>query len=78
MIRELDTVVLTRDVPEHGIEKGDVGAVVHRYEPGRSYEVEFVTAEGKTIAVLTLTSEDVRLMSGDEILHARGLVSLQG
>jgi len=78
MIRELDTVVLTRDVPEHGLEKGDVGAVVHRYKSELSYEVEFVTAEGKTLAVLTLTSEDVRLMSGDEILHARGLVSLQG
>ncbi len=27
MIQELDPVVLTRDVPEHGLEKGDVGAV---------------------------------------------------
>ncbi len=77
MIGELDTVVLTRDLPEYGLEKGDVGAVVHCYDPGHSYEVEFVTAEGKTIAVLTLTEQDVRLMSGDEILHARGLVSLQ-
>ena len=35
------------------IKKGDIGAVVYRYEASASYEVEFVTAEGKTIAVLT-------------------------
>ncbi|MBI2163747.1 MAG: DUF4926 domain-containing protein [candidate division NC10 bacterium] len=28
MIRELDTVVLTHDIPEHGLKRGDVGAVV--------------------------------------------------
>jgi hypothetical protein len=29
VIRELDTVVLTRDVAEHGRKRGDIGAVVH-------------------------------------------------
>ena len=75
MIKELDTVVLTRDVPECSLKKGDIGAVVYRYEASASYEVEFVTAEGKTIAVLTLGKDDVRLMSGDEILHVRGPVT---
>ncbi len=28
MIRNLDTVVLTCDLPEHGLRRGDVGAVV--------------------------------------------------
>lgn len=73
MIGEHDTVVLTRDVPEYGLEKGDVGAIVYRYESRHAHEVEFVTAEGRTIAVLTLTKEDVRLMCDDEIPHARGL-----
>jgi len=40
MIRELEMVVLTRDVPEHGLKKGDVGAVVHRYADGVAFEVE--------------------------------------
>ncbi len=75
MIRELDTVVLTRDVPEPGLKKGDVGAVVHRYAEGRAFEVEFVTAEGKTVAVLTLTEADIRPMRSGEILHARELAS---
>ena len=36
-IEELDVVVLARDVPEHGLCKGDVGTMVHRYANGRAY-----------------------------------------
>ena len=75
MIRELETVVLTRDVPEYGLRKGDVGAVVHQYKDGGAFEIEFVTAEGKTVAVLTLTEADIRPMVSGEILHARVLAS---
>jgi hypothetical protein len=73
MIQELDTVVLNRDVPAHGLTKGDVGAVVHCYSDHEAFEVEFVTAEGKTVAVLTLTERDIRPMGPSEILHAREL-----
>jgi hypothetical protein len=73
MIRELETVVLLRDVPEHDLKSGDVGAVVHRYDTGKAFEVEFVTAQGKTLAVLTLTESDVRPVRGSEILHVREL-----
>jgi hypothetical protein len=52
-----------------------VGAVVHRYADRGAFEVEFVTAEGKTVAVLTLTEEDIRPMGSGEILHARELAS---
>ena len=75
MIGELETVVLTRDVPEYALRKGDVGAVVHRYTDRVAFEVEFVTAEGKTVAVLTLTEADIRPMVSGEILHARVLAS---
>ena len=73
MIRELDTVVLKRDIQEQGLTQGDVGAVVHRYRDRGAFEVEFVTAEGKTVAVLTLAPGDIRPMHGGEILHARAL-----
>jgi hypothetical protein len=71
MIKELDTVVLTRDIAKHGLVEGDIGVVVHCYADGAAYEVEFITAEGRTIAVLTLNLNDVRLMSSREILHVR-------
>lgn len=68
-------MVLSRDMPEYGLEKGDSGAVVHVYSAGKEYEVEFVTAEGKTVAVLTLSELDIRLMRPHEIPHARELES---
>jgi hypothetical protein len=71
MIRELDTVVLKHDIQEHRLKKGDLGAVAHCYGNGEAFEVEFVTAEGKTVALLTLTLADIRPMSSKEILHVR-------
>jgi hypothetical protein len=73
MTHELDLVALTRDIPEQGLQPGDVGAVVHCYQDGAAMEVEFVTAAGSTIAVLTLASADVRAMQGEQILHVREL-----
>ncbi len=29
----LDTIVLDRDLPDHGLRRGDLGAVVEVYEP---------------------------------------------
>jgi len=71
MIKELDTVVLAKDLNEHRLTRGDVGVVVNVYEGGKAYEVEFVTGEGKTIAVVTLPSGDVRPMQRADILHVR-------
>lgn len=73
MIDELDTVVLTRDVPEHALAEGDLGTVVFRYPDGDAFEVEFITADGNTVAVLTLDDADVRSLADGEILHARRL-----
>jgi hypothetical protein len=72
-IEELDTVVLLHNVESHGLERGDIGAVVHRYSSGDAYEVEFVTGEGETVAVLTLSDDEIRPMAQREILHARAL-----
>lgn len=66
-------VVLTRDFPEHGLKTGDVGTVVHRYRGGEGYEVEFITGEGDTVAVLTASDSDLRPLASAEILHVREL-----
>lgn len=71
MIDELDTVALTRDLPEQGLACGDLGAVVHVYQDRRAYEVEFVTLTGATLAVVTLEASDVRPLRDREIAHAR-------
>lgn len=71
MIQELDSVVLTIDLPEYGLERGDIGAVVlvHRNDAG--YEVEFVTLDGGTVAVVSLFPSQVRSIRQGEIAHAR-------
>jgi hypothetical protein len=53
--------------------QGDIGAVVHSYKDETAFEVEFVTADGETVALLTLTREDVRPIGGREVLHVREL-----
>lgn len=68
----LETVVLRRDVTEHDLQRGDLGTIVERYETG-GLEVEFLTANGRTQAVLTLEPGDVRKIQPDEVLSVRAL-----
>ena len=72
-MNEHDTIVLERALPEHGLEAGDVGAIVHVHGNGNAFEVEFVAGSGSTIAVVTLAAEDVRPVATSEILHVRNL-----
>lgn len=75
MIGELETVALTESLPDRGLVEGDLGAVVHVYPGGQSFEVEFVTAGGETVGVLTLTIDQIRPLRPREILHVRELAS---
>jgi Domain of unknown function (DUF4926) len=49
----LDVVALLRDVPSHGLRRGQVGTVVERYKSGR-FEIEFADGNGQTVAMVTL------------------------
>ena len=75
MLQELDLVVLTRDIVDYQLQGGDVGTVVRRYAEGAAFEVEFVTAAGASVAVLTLAPSDIRSFQAREILHARELAA---
>lgn len=66
----LDVVVLETDVPAHGLKRGDLGAVVDVYEPD-GLEVEFVTASGKTEALLSLNTRDVRAVGDNDLVAVR-------
>ena len=73
MIKEAEIIVLTRDMPDCKLKIGDIGTVVHRYKEEIAFEVEFVNAEGETIAVLTLDKDSIRPITGKKILHVRSL-----
>lgn len=66
----LDTVVLATDLPEYGLRQGDLGAVVQIYEPD-GLEVEFVTASGKTEALVTLNVSSVRPVMDNDLVAVR-------
>jgi hypothetical protein len=71
MIKELDQIVLAADLPEAALQKGDVGTVVLIHEGEKGYEVEFMTLDGETVAVVTLLAEQVRSIAPREIANAR-------
>jgi hypothetical protein len=75
MIKEHDCVVLTTNVPEEGLEAGDVGTVVHIHKGGEGYEVEFVTLTGETVAIITLLAGQVRPLNRRDLAHTRELAS---
>lgn len=70
-MKELDLVVLTQDRLEEHLRAGDIGTVVLVHQAGAGYEVEFSTLGGRTLAVVTLTSDKVRPVGDREIAHAR-------
>ena len=73
MIKEHERVVLRTPLSSEGPEAGDVGTVVHVYNDGQAYEVEFVTLDGHTAAVVTLEASQVRPVGRLDITHAREL-----
>ncbi len=73
MIEELEDVILTCDLPKHGLARGDIGTVVLVHQKGKGYEVEFTTLDGKTVAIVTLAADQVRPSKPWEIAHVRNL-----
>lgn len=60
-IKPYDVVALTEDVPQQGLVRGQVGAVVERYTPD-ALEVEFSDTGGNTYAMLTLHPEQLLVL----------------
>jgi ATP-dependent exoDNAse (exonuclease V) alpha subunit len=73
MIKEHDCVVLRTNLPENGLAQGDIGTVVHVHKAGEAYEVEFMTPQGRTVAIVTLEASKVRPILPSEVANAREL-----
>jgi hypothetical protein len=67
-----DTVVLECDLPDVGVRRGDLGAVVEVHEPD-GLEVEFVAASGRTQALVTVRETDVRHVDDRDLIAVRPL-----
>ena len=75
MIKEHDCIVLTQDIPDDGLQAGDVGTVVHIHRDGAAYEVEFITLTGETVAVATVLSSQLRPVGQRDLTHVRELAT---
>ncbi len=71
VLNEHDRVILTAPLPGEGLEAGDVGTIVHVYQDGEAYEVEFVALDGHTTAVATIEAAHVRPVTRRDMTHAR-------
>lgn len=71
MIKEHESVVLARDLPQEHLQSGDLGVVVSVHKDGIAYEVEFMTLAGKTLTVVTLKAEDIRPVNPRMLPHIR-------
>jgi hypothetical protein len=58
MIDELKTVILTAGLPEYGLKADDLGVAVLVHRHGGN-EVEFMTLDGETVAVVSLSPDSV-------------------
>ena len=70
--RNLDIVVLEEDLPAHGLKMGDLGTVVEVYAED-ALEVEFVTASGRTQALVVVPPSAVRQVGDNDLVAVRRL-----
>jgi hypothetical protein len=77
MYKLLDTVALTHDIPVAKLRRGDLGAIVELVASD-ALEVEFVAASGKTQALLTLHSDDIRPVGDRDLIAVRSLEETDG
>lgn len=71
-LRVLDTVALTHDIPAAKLCQGDLGAIVEVLDAD-TLEIEFVAASGRTRALLTLHTSDVRPVGDQDLIAVRPL-----
>jgi hypothetical protein len=64
MFQEYQKVRLKKDMPGENLSAGAKGVVLIVYEAPdlpRAYEVEFLDQDGGTLALLTLTDDDIEI-----------------
>ena len=71
-----EEIVLTRDIPEKKLKKGDVATIVEHHsvlEGEDGYSLEVFDVLGNTIAVITLPESAVEPLTENEIFSVRSL-----
>lgn len=72
-IKLFDVVALTEDLPTYKLRRGEIGAVVEVHPTG-GYEVEFVSQDGYTYALITAKQEQLIVLRQKPLHTSRKLV----
>jgi hypothetical protein len=75
MIKEYQRVALLVDLPEQGLQTGDIGVVVMIHGDHAGYELEIFSADGQTLDVVTVVAEQVRPVRRRDVLHVREMAT---
>lgn len=70
--------LLTRDVPEHRLKRGDIVKLVDHHvarDGSEGYSIEVFNAVGETIAVTAVPETSLEALREDEVLCARVLAA---
>ncbi|MBI4658171.1 MAG: DUF4926 domain-containing protein [Verrucomicrobia bacterium] len=65
----LDVVALLEDKPKEGLVSGQVGTVVEVHSPN-AFEVEFLDANGRTVALAELRRNELLVLRNESALTA--------
>jgi hypothetical protein len=68
-VKLLDVVALLEDKPAEGLVEGQVGTVVEVLAPG-VFEVEFLDADGRTLAVTELKRSELLVLKHEPAVAA--------
>lgn len=73
-----ERVALKRDLPEHGLKKGDVATLIdyvpHPEGGEQGCVLEVFNAVGESIAVVAVRESDIEGLHADEVLAVRPLL----
>lgn len=67
LIKLLDVVALTVDLPEYNLCRGQVGTVVDTLASGKAFEVEFSDQDGRTYESIGLRPEQIMVLYFDPV-----------
>lgn len=73
MYRELDVIELTHDINKNNLTEGTRGTIVEIYKGGEAYEIEFISPDGTTSDLITLSPEDIRPIINRQAYILNGL-----
>jgi hypothetical protein len=73
MLYTYEQIVLAEDIPQYGLQMGDVGTVVDITPNNQQVTLEFFNFLEETIAVVPLKMSQLRHLDPQEIMHARSV-----